>query len=193
MTSFLTDPAAIPVKAGATASVPAVDGATDAEHIHYVYVETPTPAWVRTPLDTHYIWPQVANWAELSTRSYAINNDEVHVHRLGNPSDHSSGTAQKHGGGWRLIEGRWASEEDMIAWEDGDILNGARGLVDPDNHWDEDAVPYYYNGSVWLLAGGPSADAKAITEIELGQLEEPGQGINNFANNYTSLELTETP
>jgi hypothetical protein len=156
MTSFLTDLDAIDVKVGATARVPAVAGATDAEHIHYVYVETPTPAWVRAPLDTHYIWPQVANWAELlSTRPYGQPSDEVHVHSLG--SAHSNGTAQMHGGTWKLIEGKWTSVTDMNNWANvplGRIVHsGAIALIDPAHHYDEDSSAYYYTGSAWQQLG----------------------------------------
>ena len=152
MTSFLSDPSAIDVKVGATASVPAVDGATDAEHIHYVYVATPTPAWVRTPLDTHYIWPQVTNWAALSTRSYAVENDEVHVQSLG--SAHSNGTALRHGSGWQLIEGKWTSVTNMNNWANvplGRIVHeGAIGLVDATHQYEENSSAYYYTGSAWV-------------------------------------------
>lgn len=187
MESFSTDPDN--VRDYAIASVGSYGPASP----HYVFNADPGE-WVRTPDGVKYIWPQVPDWDALLSptpaRPYAKNDDEVHVHELN--AAHSSGTAQKHGGGWRLIEGRWASVEDMNAWADDDIFTGARGLVDPDRHWDEDAVPYYYNGSVWLLAGGPPADAKAVTEIELGQLEEPGQNINEFFLNYPISQITET-
>lgn len=106
-------------------------------------------AWLRTADGSHYIWPQVHDWAALSTRPHAIINDEVHVQSLG--THQSSGTAQRHGGTWKLIEGKWATVADMNDWAEGDIHSGAIGFVDAHpHHYDEDSTVYYRVGSNWV-------------------------------------------
>ena len=115
--------------------------------------------WLRTADGSHYIWPQVNDWGALSTRPHAINNDEVHVHSL--ITHASSGTAQMHGGTWKLIEGKWATVADMNAWAQGAIHPGAIGFVDAHpHHYDEDSSAYYYTGSAWQQLG-----AAGVTKV----------------------------
>jgi hypothetical protein len=117
--------------------------------------------WLRTADQSHYIWPQVNNWSELTTlRPHAINNDEVPVHTL-NVSQ-SSGTAQLHGGTWKLIEGKWPSVTDMNDWDEGDIHSGAIAYVDPTHQYDQDSTVYYYTGGAWV-ATQPAGVTKVHT------------------------------
>ena len=105
--------------------------------------------WDRTPDGIHYVWGQVANWAALSTIIAPKNNDEVPVNYLGTHA--SSGTAQRHGGTWKLVEGKWATVADMNAWAGGAIHSGAIGFVDAHpHHYDEDSTVYYRVGSNWV-------------------------------------------
>jgi hypothetical protein len=163
----LTD-AAIDPKDAAVAIVPTGIGGTDADQIYYVY-SVADLEWQRTPLDTHYIWPQVANWAELSTRSYAIINDEVHVQSLGTHA--SSGTAHKHSGTWKLIEGKWATVTDMNDWANvplGQRVHaGAIGFVDAHpHHYDEDSSVYYYKAGAWVpFAAAGVTKVHTITSV----------------------------
>jgi hypothetical protein len=121
--------------------------------------------WLRTADQSRYIWPQVNNWSLLAIdRPHAINNDEVPVHTLG--TDHSSGTAQKHGGGWWLIEGKWASVTDMNGWSGGTIKSGAIGLVDASNAFDANATSYFYTGSNWVRMAEWLPGTFAITSLQ---------------------------
>ena len=105
--------------------------------------------WVRTAHQSHYIWPQINYWSDLtSLRPHAINDDEVHLNSLGTP--HSNGTAQKHGSTWKLIEGKWTSVSEMNSWSPTDIHSGAIAFIDPNHQYDEDSTVYYRSGSNWV-------------------------------------------
>jgi len=165
MESFSTDPDT--VKDGAIVSI----GGIGSAYPHYVYVAA-TPAWVRTPADSKYIWPQVNLWADLLSptlaRPYAVNNDEVHVHSL--ITSHSSATAQLHGETWKLVEGRWTSVSDMNNWLNvplGQLIHdNARALVDPTHAYGANATAYFYNGTAWVPAPTDSPTTFTLSSLQ---------------------------
>jgi hypothetical protein len=128
--------------------------------------------WLRTADQSRYIWPQVNNWSLLTTdRPHAINNDEVPMHTLG--TTQSSGTAQLHGGTWKLIEGKWASVTDMNNWNEGDIHSSAIAYVDPTYQYDEDSIAYYRVGSNWVRMKKDVPFTWTLTETQLLEGTDP--------------------
>lgn len=112
------------------------------------------------PLGDATIWGAVGIWADLSTipAGDIRNNDEVPVNGLG--TSHSSGIAQRHGSEWRLIEGRWNSVADMLAWNTtpGNVVHtGAFALVKSGGGHDDDSVTYIYQSGNWVRFAGLTA------------------------------------
>ena len=133
--------------------------------------------WVRTPDGIHYVWGQVPNWAALSTIIAPKNNDEVHVQTLG--TTHSSGTAQRHGGTWALIEGKWISVAQMNAWAGGAIHSGAIAFIDPTHQYDEDSTVYYYTGGAWVQTG-PSGVPSVYTITSIYDFSASGLADGDY-------------
>lgn len=121
------------------------------------------------PLGNATIWGAVGNWAALSTipAGDIRNNDEVPVNGLG--TSHSSGIAQRHGSQWRLIEGKWDSVADMVAWNTtpGQVVHaGAFAQVKDTGGHDDDSVTYIYQGGNWVRFAGLTAGyAWAISSL----------------------------
>lgn len=112
------------------------------------------------PLGNSTIWGAVGNWADLSTipAGDIRDNDEVPVNHLGTP--HSSGIAQRHGSEWRLMEGKWETVADMVAWNTtpGQVVHaGAFAQVKDNGGHDDDSVTYIYQGGNWVRFAGLTA------------------------------------
>jgi len=113
-----------------------------------------------SPLGDATIWGAVGNWADLSTipAGDIRNNDEVPVNDLG--TSHSSGIAKRHGSEWRLIEGKWDSVADMLAWDTtpGQVVHaGAFALVKDTGSHNDDSVTYIYQSGNWVRFAGLTA------------------------------------
>ena len=121
------------------------------------------------PLGNATIWGAVGNWADLSTipAGDIRNGDEVPVNGLG--TSHSSGIAQRHGSEWRLIEGKWNSVADMLAWNTtpGQVVHsGAFAQVKSSGGHDDDSVTYIYQSGNWVRFAGLTAGyAWAISSL----------------------------
>lgn len=112
--------------------------------------------WFRTPDGVHYVYPSELDWASLPTEDTVLNNDQAGVNDLGTP--HSSGTAQRHGGQWRLIEGRFASVSDAQAFDAlYPVETDAIALIKSGGGHDEESVAYSYQSGAWTRFGSLSA------------------------------------
>lgn len=112
------------------------------------------------PLGDSTIWGAVGTWADLSTipAGDIRNNDEVPVNGLG--TSNSSGIAQRHSSEWRLIEGRWNSVADMLAWNTtpGQVVHtGAFALVKAGTNYNDHSVTYRYQAGNWVRFAGLTA------------------------------------
>ena len=136
--------------------------------------------WFRTPDGTRYIYPNEPDWASLPTEDTILNNDEVGVDDLGTP--HSSGTAQRHGGNeWRLIEGKFASVSDMVAFDTANpVHTDAIGLVKSGGGHDEEAIAYSYQGGNWLRFGTTTTQGYAWTLSSLNDFSAVGLQDGDF-------------
>jgi len=134
------------------------------------------------PLGDATIWGAVGNWSLLSTipAGDIRNNDEVPVNTLG--TAHSDGIAQRHGGEWRLIEGKWDTVADMVAWNTtpGQVVHaGAFARVKDTGGSNSDAVTYIYQGGNWVRFAGLTAGyAWAISSLD--QADPSGIGATQI-------------
>jgi hypothetical protein len=122
-----------------------------------------------SPLGVSTIWGEVGNWSLLSTipAGDIRNNDEVPINTLG--TSHSNGIAQRHNTEWRLIEGKWNTVADMVAWNTtpGQVVHaGAFARVKATGGNNSDAVTYIYQGGNWVrFAGLTTGYAWAISSL----------------------------
>lgn len=145
-------------------------------------------SWLRTPDGVHYIWQQAANWAALASIPAAQNSDRVALQTLG--TAHSSGYAERHGGAWKLVQGRFASVADMTGWSStpGQVVHpGAFAEVKAGGSHDDDSVTYVYQSGAWVRFAGLTA-GYAWDITDLTNIDPSGVGatqIGDFAR-YTN-------
>ena len=135
------------------------------------YYDTATLQWLRMPDGVHYIWQQRADWLDLGTIPAPQNNDRVFVQTLG--TAHSSGFAERHGGTWKLVQGRFATVADMVAFSN-PVHAGAFAEVKAGGGHDDDSVTYVYQGGSWVrYAALTSGFAWVLTETQLLEGTDP--------------------
>lgn len=111
-------------------------------------------AWKRMPDGIGYVWTQRLNWADLSTVPAPQDGDRVAVQTLGTAN--SSGVAQRVSGAWRLVQGRFATVADMVAFPN-PIEPGAFAEVKAGGGHDDDSVTYVRQGGSWVRYAGLTA------------------------------------
>jgi hypothetical protein len=177
-----------------TASMSAIIGIPNFDITSTLYTRNPIGgAYVRMPGDVKYIYPSVLTWATLPAPSIIENNDEVHVQSLG--TDHSSGTAQRHSGTWKLIEGKFQSVADMTAFDTANpVHTDAIGLVKAGGGHDEEAIAYSYQGGNWVRFGATTTAGYAWTITSLTQADPSGIGATQIGDCgvYTNPSTSET-
>lgn len=127
--------------------------------------------WLRTPDGVHYIWQQAADWSALASVPAPQNNDRAEVQTLG--TAHSSGYAERHGGSWKLVQGRFASVADMTGFSE-PVHPGAFAEVKAGGGHDDDSVTYVYQSGAWVRFAGLTAGyAWVLTETQLLEGTDP--------------------
>ena len=149
----------------------------DPESVRYQWDDT-VPEWVRTPDPVEYIY--AANtWGTLPTQDTIKPSDEVIVDDLG--YTHSSGRAQRHGSQWRLIEGKFQSVADMVAFDVANpVHTDAIGLVKAGGGHDEEAIAYSYQGGNWVRFGATTTAGYAWTLSSLRDFSAIGLQDGDF-------------
>lgn len=134
--------------------------------------------WLRMPDGVHYVWQQRTNWADLSTVPAPQNNDRVAVQTLG--TAHSSGVAERHGGTWKLVQGRFASVADMIAFPES-VHPGAFAEVKAGGGHDDDSVTYVYQSGAWVryaaLTSGFAWTLSSLNDFSAVGLQDGDFGV----------------
>jgi hypothetical protein len=125
--------------------------------------------WLRTPDPVHYLYPQATDWASLPAEDTVQNMDEAKVADLGYM--HSSGVAERHGGNWELLQGKFQNVADMNDFDDtvADVRPDAIALVKAGGGHDEESIAYSYQGSAWVRFGATTTAGYAwtLTETQL--------------------------
>ena len=140
----------------------------DPDSVRYQWDDT-VPEWVRTPDTVHYLYPQAGDWSLLPAEDTVQNMDEAKVGDLGYM--HSSGIAERHGGNWELLQGKFQNVADMNDFDDtiADVRPDAIALVKSGGGHDEESIAYSYQGSAWVRFGTTTTAGYAwtLTETQL--------------------------
>lgn len=150
--------------------------------------DDPNVQWLRTPDPVHYLYPQATDWASLPAEDTVQNMDEAKVADLGYM--HSSGIAERHGGNWELLQGKFQNVTDMNDFDDtvADVRPNAIGLVKSGGGHDEEAIAYSYQGGNWVRFGATTTAGYAWNITDLTNIDPSGIGatqIGDFAR-YTN-------
>jgi len=153
----------------ALTAVAAVGPSLDApDSVRYQW-DDPNVQWLRTPDPVHYLYPQATDWASLPAEDTVQNMDEAKVADLGYM--HSSGVAERHGGNWELLQGKFQNVADMNDFDDtvADVRPDAIALVKAGGGHDEESIAYSYQGSAWVRFGATTTAGYAwtLTETQL--------------------------
>lgn len=142
------------------------------------YYDTATLQWLRMPDGVHYIWQQRSDWLDLGTIPAPQNNDRVFVQTLG--TAHSSGFAERHGGTWKLVQGRFATVADMVAFSN-PVHAGAFAEVKSGGGHDDDSVTYVYQSGSWVryaaLTAGFAWTLSSLDDFSAVGLQDGDYGV----------------
>jgi len=144
------------------------------DSVRYQWDDT-VPEWVRTPDTVHYLYPQATDWSDLPAEDTVQNMDEAKVGDLGYM--HSSGIAERHGGNWELLQGKFQNVADMNDFDDtvADVRPDAIALVKSGGGHDEESIAYSYQGSAWVRFGATTTQGYAwtLTQAQLVSGADP--------------------